>query len=210
MSRNEKETVARYRARLKKYGHSKETLGWFKGKQDIRYRALIKDIPADISSIIDVGCGFGDGIPYIAEKFTDLHYTGIDMVPEFIENAKARFQQHDFVCGDYIKFEPKKRLGAIIASGIFNHNTTTNYQDVEQLIKYCKQVEFRYLAFDVMSNIVDFKNKGNFYHDPTEIIGIITKHSRRFKLSHLEQPFEYTIFIDMNDDFDSVTSKYVK
>lgn len=210
MSNNVKETVDRYRNRFKKYGKSKETIGWFKGKQDIRYKALIENIPTGISSIIDVGCGFGDGIPYIMEKFSNLHYVDIDVMPEFIEFARGNFEQNEFVCGNYAEFEPKKRFDAIVGSGIFNHNTTTNYQDVEQFIKYCKKNKIRYSAFDVMSNNVSFRNKQNFYYDPNEIIGIITKYSRRFRLSHLEQPFEYTVFIDMDDDFDPVTSKYIK
>ena len=200
------ETVKRYIARFNKYGVSKDTLGWFKGKQDLRYRALLQKIPTSIESITDIGCGFGDGIEHIYEKFPTAQIIGVDLVNEFVEHCKTRYPDCEFKAGDYVDILTK--TDAVIASGVFNHNTGTSYEDIDNLIQICKDLKVNYLAFDLLSNNVEFKTDTNHYSDPAEIIRIINKYTRRYFVSHLEQPFEFTAFIDFNDHFDKNTSRY--
>lgn len=201
------ETVKRYVDRFSKYGVSKDTLGWFKGKQDLRYRALLQKIPPTIKTITDIGCGFGDGIEFIREKFPHVQVTGVDLVTEFIEKCRQKYPDCDFKIGDYV--DVLTRTDAVIASGVFNHHTGTIYKDIDNLVQICKDLKVNYLAFDSLSNNVDFKTDTNHYSDPAEIIRIINKYSRRYFISHLEQPFEFTAFIDFNDQFDKNSSRYL-
>ena len=113
------ETRLRYQKRYKKYAQSKERLGWFKGKQDIRYKALISHLPLSVNSILDVGCGFADVLEFISAKFDDILYTDVDIVPEFIEASRTRFPDQKFYCGDYERINLTEHYDAIIASGIF-------------------------------------------------------------------------------------------
>lgn len=52
------------------------------------------------TSCLDVGCGFGDW----SDEVVDLTYTGIDLVPEFIDVAKARHDARScrFIEGDFL------------------------------------------------------------------------------------------------------------
>lgn len=58
----------------------------------------------DYGSILDVGCGMGE----YADRFVKFPvvYTGIDVVPEFIEKATARFKKGSerlFIEGDFLE-----------------------------------------------------------------------------------------------------------
>jgi SAM-dependent methyltransferase len=201
------ETVQRYIERYNKFGISKETLGWPKGKQNLRYHALLREIPLGINSITDIGCGFGDGIDIIKDKYPCGKIIGIDLVTEFVDVCRDRYPELEFLTGDYMDILTK--TDAVVASGVFNHLSETNYSDIENLIKKCKSLGVGYLAFDVLSDNVDFKTNSNHYSDPKVIIEILVKYSRRYLISHLEQPFEFSVFVDFNDTFDSSTSTYI-
>lgn len=199
--------IDRYSARFAKFGVSKETLGWDKGKQDLRYTALIRDIPKEISSIIDVGCGFGDGIPLIMDKFPKVNYTGIDLVPDFIDYCRMSFPGLAFKCGDY--FDLLHNSDAVVASGIFNQDDGENYNEMRRLIECCRKNNVRYISFDVLSDNVDFRTQHNHYSNVGVLSEIVNEYSRRYSISHKDQPFEFSLFIDLSDEFDSNTSRYV-
>lgn len=201
------QTIKRYTDRLQKYGVSKDTLGWHKGKQDLRYEALIRPLPSSITSICDVGCGFGDGIPIISRKFSNLRYTGIDIVTNFISECRSRYPEHSFIGGDYADCLPE--CEAVIASGIFNHSSDQNYDEIKHFIKCCKRAGPRYVSFDLLSYNVDFRTKHNHYSEIDKVVEIINAFSRRFNISHLDQPFEYSVFIDFWDDVDPKLSRYL-
>lgn len=199
--------IRRYTERFRKYGVSKDTLGWHKGKQNLRYDALLRSFPDTISSICDVGCGFGDGIPIIYEKFGFIKYTGIDLVENFISECRSRYPDLTFLTGDYVDCLPE--CDAVIASGIFNQYTGQNYEEIESFIDCCKRSGARYISFDLLSSNVDFRTDYNHYSDFDKITKIITSFTRRFSISHIDQPFEYTVFIDFQDDFDANSSRYL-
>ena len=84
------ETKKRYHDRYKKYGKSKESLGWYKGNQDKRYAALIKHVSLHELKILEVGCGFGEGIDFLRKTKSISEYLGIDLSEDFIEIAKKK------------------------------------------------------------------------------------------------------------------------
>ena len=78
-----------------------------------------------------------------------------------------------------------------------------------RLFEYARKIQITYLAFDVLSNNVDYETPYNFYHDPVNIISIIKKYTRRFNICNFDQPFEFSVFVDFEDSFDASTSKYI-
>jgi len=202
-------TIERYRERLERLGVCKETLGWNKGKQDIRYGSLIGHLPNAISSLVDVGCGFADGVEYIKEKHPNINYLGIDIVPEFIEYAKLRYPEYQFQCDDFDKITFDFHVDAIIASGIFNYNSGSNYDDLSRFLRFAVRNNVRHVSFDLLSDNVDFRNSHNFYYDVGKVYNLLKKFSRRVRICHAVQPFEFSVGIDLNDGFDPKTSKYL-
>jgi len=51
--------------------------------------------------VIDLGCGYGRVIDFLPDTVTE--YLGIDVCPEFIEEAKKLYPSHNFILGDFRK-----------------------------------------------------------------------------------------------------------
>lgn len=208
MSHQLDETINRYRERLEKFGIHPDTLGWTKGKQNLRYASLLNCLPEGINSILDVGCGFSDGLSYLHKIYPNLDYIGVDIVPEFIDISKNRFPNQQFFLGDYKDIEVTKRVDAVIASGVFNYDFGNNYEEISKFIEFGRKIGARFVSFDVLSDNVDFKTSTNFYYNPAKLIDIVQKQTRRFEVSSRYQPFEINIFCDFEDDFDIAKSLY--
>ena len=77
------------------------------------YKMCKKDYPdileelekEDFSDLLDAGCGPAPMISLLAEKYPDRHYTGLDLTPAMIEQAKKKnIPNADFVVGDCENF----------------------------------------------------------------------------------------------------------
>ena len=73
------------------------------------YKMCKKDYPdileelekEEFSDLLDAGCGPAPMISLLAEKYPDRHYTGLDLTPAMIEQAKKKnIPNADFVVGD--------------------------------------------------------------------------------------------------------------
>jgi SAM-dependent methyltransferase len=89
----------------------------------LRYVNLLRDIDFHNKSILDVGCGFGDIIPYLfSMNSCSFSYTGIDMMSVFVEEAKRRYPEFKFLNGDYFLKPLEKKFDIIICCGALNSN----------------------------------------------------------------------------------------
>jgi SAM-dependent methyltransferase len=77
-------------------GPSFPALGWYTPEtQRARFEVftLLGDFSA--SQVLDAGCGLGDLFRFLKEKHYDgLSYTGLDVMADFIAQARHRYQQH--------------------------------------------------------------------------------------------------------------------
>ena len=73
------DTCTRYAVRYQQYGYSPKTLGWLKGKQDIRFEILTSQYNFANKSVLDLGCGFGDLNITLSKKNIPYTYLGIDL-----------------------------------------------------------------------------------------------------------------------------------
>lgn len=93
----EKATVIHFhRHRIAQYqAGSSMALGWKnQHSQDARFAALMPIGNMQGCTVLDIGCGYGDFKAYLDHHATDYSYTGIDMMPEFIDAAQARYADH--------------------------------------------------------------------------------------------------------------------
>lgn len=86
-----------YSASFKEHGPTAQGVGWLDEEvQQRRFWMLINDIQFNVSSMLDVGCGYGELVRFLnrhrRQWFSRIQYTGIDMVPEMIEVARTRYQ----------------------------------------------------------------------------------------------------------------------
>ncbi len=90
----EKATVMHYhRHRITEFqAGTVEALGWRGTQSQLdRYRVLVNVGDLNGASILDVGCGYGDLKAFLDQYFSDFDYIGIDQMPEFVAEARARY-----------------------------------------------------------------------------------------------------------------------
>ena len=123
--RDNHDTIDRYRARFRRHGISPRALGWRPGSQEVRFSAFLKDAPlSEAKSLIDVGCGFGDLLGELRAMGWKGHYTGIDILPEFIEVARGRNEAGaSWITGDFQVILSDMKADIVFSSGLFNHST---------------------------------------------------------------------------------------
>src|SRR5690606_10729201 len=99
--------------------------------QVTRFRALLGIADVANQSVLDVGCGMGELYKYLLQQQIPVQYTGIDIVPEFIQAAQKHFIDVDFYTQDV--FEVESKYDYVLASGALSFKVKDNlnyYQDM--------------------------------------------------------------------------------
>lgn len=119
-----------------KYANSYDA-GW-KGTKSVRfYNDLIRKVeinPGD--SVLDVGCGTGTVLSYIASK-TDIKGYGLDISEKMLDVAREKNPEFEFVSGDSVSLPYENgSMDVVIACMAYHH--------------FSDQEEFRKEAFRVL------------------------------------------------------------
>jgi SAM-dependent methyltransferase len=200
--------IERYSQRFAKYGHSPKALGWDKGKQDIRFHVLLSAFDLRGRSVLDIGCGFGDAVPLIRERSgDDFTYHGIDVVDDLLAVARELHAAPNvtFETADFLAADLPDTYDVVIASGIFNHVLTDMDGDAfsETVLQRAYAVCTEGVAFDFLSDKVDFRTEHNHYSSPERVLALAYSHSRNVVLRNDYMPFEFSLFVFKDDGFDS-------
>jgi len=84
------------------------------------------DVPPT-STVLDVGCGYGDMYDYLLGNGYRGRYIGIDLLPHFIDEAQQRFSEAIFVLGDIVSIELES-CDYALASGPFDYRTPNSQE----------------------------------------------------------------------------------
>jgi SAM-dependent methyltransferase len=205
--------VRRYTERFMKFGISPMTLGWNKGKQFLRFGILTSFFDLNNKSVLDIGCGFGDAINYFDKIFKNYKYNGVDLVSQLVFTAKEKHPEHTFYCTDFLKMKIKRKYDFAIGSGIFNFKLqeSDNYRYIDNVIKKSLEIVNEAVAFDFLSDKVDYRYEHTFHSSPEKILGIAYKYSKNVILRNDYMPFEFSLIIFKDQSFnisDTIFSQF--
>jgi len=211
--RDKNNTVDRYVARLNEFGYSPKTLGWNKGNQRIRFDALTSRYDFTDKSVLDIGCGFGDLNETLRARYGHRYqYLGLDIVPNLIEIATSIYgdETTHFLTGDFLDTAFEQTFDFAIASGIFNHQLeeTDSYEFIEACISKALEVCREGLAFDFLSDKVEYRHEHTFHSSPEKILSIAYHHSRKLVLLNDYMPFEFSLVLFKDDTFSASKSVF--
>lgn len=194
------EIINKYDERLKQYGYSPKSLGWMKGKQTLRFKILTEIGNMNDCSVLDVGCGFGDLYKFLLDNGLKVDYLGLDINPNLINLAKKIYPSANFIIKDVVNLDTKKKFDWIILSGIFEFKMSEEHMQniFNKLFSVCNKG----IAVNFLSSYVDFKSKDAFHVSPESIFSLCKTLSRRVLLRHDYMPFEFTIYLYKDDQFD--------
>jgi SAM-dependent methyltransferase len=189
----------------RQYGPTHAGLAWNKGKQGIRFDALLSFFDLPGRSFLDVGCGFGDLNKAIQFHTDDYAYHGVDIVDEYLTEAAKRyatprvtFQKAEFLAS---KLEPQFDIG--IASGTFNFRMAgiDQYDYLRETLTKMLAVCREGVAVDMLSDQVNFQRESSFYYSPSKVMEIAFSLTKNVALRHDFQPFEFAVALYKDDSF---------
>ena len=119
----------------------------FRSKAEDLYRSekfFLSDVLKNVKSCLDVGCCCG-GFSEIMKTYNpQLNYTGVDIIPRFIDLAKERYKNSEFLVGDGTDLDfPDDSFELVFSSGILHLNS--RYQDI---VKEMYRVSSKYILCD--------------------------------------------------------------
>ncbi len=148
-----KRIIDRHRDALLRFGYSPNALYWSTRKnQELRFQILLEiGIPPD-SSVLDVGCGFGDFYDYMQRQGIETNYTGIDLSAELIEKGRELNPTANFFCGDLFDFKPAAQShDYVVLSGALNEAMNDDGEYAKRVITTMYQSCRKGLAFNLLN-----------------------------------------------------------
>ena len=163
-----------YRKKYEKYGVDSRSLHWHSEKAaKQRYVQIVSDIDFSGKTILDVGCGFGDIIPYIKKESKEFEYTGVDVMPEFIEEAKKIHSEYTFLVKDYFNEPIDNKFDIVMCSGALNSNVDDNLSFRKDAIKTMYEHAQEVMVFNMAGKYPQPKTSATsnvWFADPLEIL----------------------------------------
>jgi SAM-dependent methyltransferase len=164
--------------------------------QRMRFDQLTRIADLSGCSVLDLGCGIADFYPILIEKFAGLKYTGIDLVPEMIEYARATYPAASFQCRDVLQNPLEETFDYVLISGMFNNAIPGATDFLKSMISTAFTCARRGLAFNFISTYVNSVDDGMAYHDPAEILSFcINRLSRKAALFHHYGRCDVSVFV---------------
>ncbi|HXS75083.1 MAG TPA: class I SAM-dependent methyltransferase [Terracidiphilus sp.] len=202
---DEHRVLAAYQSLYAQHGAAPVSLGLRPTSQAVRFRAVLenfRDSPPE--SLIDLGCGFGDLLPFLREGGWAGTYLGLDMMPEFIEVAHERHERDPsafFMAGHVLTQElPAKGFDWCVALGLCNHQREAGAMAfIEALIARSVALARRTVLVDFLSTTSDRRRDDLFFTDPSAVAALALRHSRRVVVDHSYMPFEFMLKIRVDD-----------
>ena len=194
--KDKENTIRRYEERFRKFGVSVKTMGWRdKSQQNLRFTVLSGIGDLNLKTVLDVGCGFGDLYGYLAKSARKVKYTGYDISPKIIRAAEKRFPGASFEIKDILEERVQERFDYVFSSGVFNHRISENLTFTKRMIKKMFEISKKGLAFNMMTDYVDFRERRLFYYSPEGIFKFAKNLSRYVILRHDYPLYEFTIYV---------------
>ncbi len=188
--------VSLYEDRFKTQGASIQTLGWNSTEdQQLRFRVLTEIRDLTSKNVCDVGCGFGDLFGYLGRRFAGIQYTGIDIVPSLVSEARCRYPTARFLQQDILDESFDERFDYLLLSGALSFRISDNlsysHAVMSRMFALCNQG----IGLNFLSTYVNFQRAHNYHHDPQQILAFAKTLTQWVTLRHDYPLWEFTVFL---------------
>ena len=171
----------------------------------LRYEKMLSVIEPHIAaertvSLLDVGCGYGGLLEHAESRGLKLDYTGIDMAGNMIEHARGAFPQAQFWHGDVLALAHPRQFDYVICNGILTQKLLASILAMnafaQQLMRKLFDLSCRGVAFNIMSNQVNFMADNLYYRSPVEVLSFaLSELTRKVRIDHAYRLYEYTVYL---------------
>lgn len=209
------ELKLRVENRYSQFGYSLETLDSKGNKSYIRHKILTSQYNFKGKRVLDIGCGFGELNQQLSELTgkESYVYQGIDISDSIVNEAQKQFPDTNisFVHGEFLNYPFTENFDYGVLAGALNYPVKgDNYEYVFEVMKKALSLCKDGIAFDFLSDRVDYRYEHAFYYNPMKILEIAYGFSRRVLLRNDYFPFEFSVFVWNNDSFEKEDTTFIK
>ena len=193
-----------YSEKFKEFGAVPRGVDWGTIEDTtLRYKnmlALKREFSSQRTSFLDVGCGYGGLLDYAISQDFELDYFGIDVAQNMIDYARENHPNTAFFLGDFLNYQFHQTFDYVVCNGILTQKLETSITEMEHfansIIKKMFKISEIGIAFNVMSNRVNYMVDNLYYRSPTELMEYCFDHlSRKIKIDHSYPIYEYTVYV---------------
>lgn len=162
--------------------------------QHLRFKILSRIGDLAAAQILDVGCGLGDLYDYLLKTAGEINYTGIDLVPEFISQAKEKYHNAKFLNTELLCI--KDKFDYVLSSGSMNKKISNHAEIYKGMIKYMYDLSNFASGFNMLNRAAHIEDETYCAFDPEEILNFCQTFARRTKLitGYLNQDFTILLY----------------
>jgi ubiquinone/menaquinone biosynthesis C-methylase UbiE len=193
-----------YQRAFTDYGACSKGVDWGKPSEvETRYEKMISVIKPQFTtdvSLLDVGCGYGGLLDFIKRSGKTINYSGIDVAENMIAYAQKKYPENNFICGDVIQQNFKHKFDFVVCNGILTQKLSNSLKEMDEFAKVLIQTMFELcnlgIAFNVMTNKVNFMADNLYYKSPVEILShCLDNLSNYITLDHSYGLYEFTVYV---------------
>jgi SAM-dependent methyltransferase len=192
--------VAHYEACLREHGPTARGMDWRDERtQSLRFEMLLDGLALTGRSLHDVGCGAGHLRDHLLQRGLETAYSGSDLSEHMVAAARRRhpgvaFERRDLLAGENGPHD------FLVTSGLFNVKLGAAEDAWAELVRDMLRRMFALarhaIAFNLMSDQVDFRIPELYYCPPAEMLAFCQRElSRHVRLRHDYPLHEYTVHV---------------
>ncbi len=195
------QVIDHYEAVLSRNGPTARGMEWKdETSQRLRFSILADVCDLNGKSVHEVGAGAGQFCDYLEDQGICADYSGSDVSPAMVEAAQRLHPEVRFERRDILLEKPVETHDVVVSSGMFN--VKLNGADAEwcsyvrEAVRHMYQMCRVAIAFNGMSDFVDFRNDRLYYANAAELLDFCRHELSRYVTLRLDYPlYEYTIYV---------------
>ena len=161
-----------YNERFERFGRDVRTVGWgSRHDQLLRFEVLFGGIDPIGKTILDVGCGLGDLVPFLDNLTNgDFKYVGIDVAEHLINSAKVTYDDKRcaFMCCDIFGADlPEVDIAVLSGALSLRAEGMDEYAHRTMKLMYDRTSEAACLNF--LTTHVDYELEKNKHYSPETV-----------------------------------------
>ena len=202
--RLKRDVVNHYESQLRQHGPTARGMNWKdEASQSLRFRILCDICDLNGLSVHEVGAGAGHLYDYLQTEDIQANYSGSDLSGEMVRAAK---QRHPVVCfdrRDILLESESPSYDVVVCSGLFfvrlDHSDADWQEFVYDMIRRMYDSCRVGIAFNLMTDQVDFRTDNLYYSDPGQTLDFCRRELSRFVTVRHDYPlYEYPTYVYRN------------
>lgn len=144
------------------------------------------------ASVLDIGCGVGHLVEYLATLDFRGKYLGIDALPEMVASARVCYPTWQFQDGNILDSDKDLNADYVLGSGLFTFSDSKLMEKtIRAMFDTCKKA----VVFNSLSSWAEKKEPGEFYADPLATVQFCRTLTPWVTLRHDYLPHDFTIYM---------------